>query len=383
MEPIRAAIVGTGFMASVHTEALRRIGTTVVGITGSSPTRGQEHALSLGLPTSYPSYEDLLADDRVEVVHVCSPNHLHHAHALGALRAGKHVVCEKPLAMSADEAIELRDAARASGLIHAVCFMNRFYPQCQEARRRVQSGDVGDVRLVTGTYLQDWLANDTDWNWRLEPGLGGNLRTVGDIGSHWLDLVGFVTGGRVEAVMADLATAIPTRLRPLSNSVATFESTTDGPTEPISIGTEDVAGVLLRFEGGARGVLVLSQVSPGRKNYQTLELSGSTSSLRWCAEDPEQLWIGYRDQPNQLLSRGAVPGGPLATSGDYPAGHVQGFPDTFKALFRAVYRAVASTNPPAAPDYPTFDDGVEQAVIADAIAASAQSGTWTPIDRRL
>jgi predicted dehydrogenase len=385
VESRRAAIVGTGFMAAVHTESLRRIGVTVLGVAGSTPEKSRTSAEALGLPTGYPSYRELLADPAVDVVHVCSPNHLHHEHALGALRAGKHVVCEKPLAMTSAEAVELRDVATASGLVHAVCFMNRFYPLCEEARRRVQSGAVGDVRLVTGTYLQDWLSNESDWNWRLDPRLGGTLRAVGDIGSHWLDLAGFVTGHRIEAVMADLTTVVPTRRRPVDTSVAmsvtTFGSPADGPSEAVAIDTEDVAGVLIRFEGGTRGVLVLSQVSPGRKNHQTLELSGSLSSLRWCAEDPEELWIGHRDEPNQRLLRGAVPGSPVATAGDYPAGHVQGYPDTFKAMHRTIYRAIAAGGPPVAPDYPTFDDGLEQAVIADAIAASARDGSWAVVAR--
>jgi predicted dehydrogenase len=381
MTPLRAGIVGTGFMASVHTEALRRIGVTVLGLVGSSPERGREHAEALGLPSAYGTYHDLVGDDRVDVVHVCSPNHLHHEHALGALRAGKHVVCEKPLATSSAEATELCDVAHSSGLVHAVCFMQRFYPQCQEARRRVQFGEVGNVRLVTGTYLQDWLAHETDWNWRLDPGLGGSLRAVGDIGSHWLDLAGFITGRRVDAVMADLATAIPTRLRPLAASAPTFGGPADGPSERTPIDTEDMAGILIRFDDGSRGVLTLSQVSPGRKNHLSIELSGSTASLRWCAENPEELWIGRRDEPNQILLRGAVPGGQATTAGDYPAGHVQGFPDAFKAMYRAVYRAVAADGVTAVPDYPTFDDGLEQALVADAIAASTRNGSWTRIDR--
>ncbi|TPG29556.1 Gfo/Idh/MocA family protein [Mycolicibacterium hodleri] len=377
---VRAAIVGTGFMASVHAEALRRIGVPVLGVVGSSPERGSAQTSALGLPSPYPAYRDLLADDRVDVVHVCSPNHLHHEHALGALQAGKHVVCEKPLAMTSEEAADLCDVAHSSGLVNAVCFIQRFYPQCQEARRRVRSGETGNVRFITGTYLQDWLSEETDWNWRLNPRLGGTLRAVGDIGSHWLDLAGFITGNRIESVIADLAIAIPTRLRPVGPSgAATFSAAVDGPVERTPIDTEDIAGILIRFDDGSRGVLTLSQVSPGRKNHLSLELSGSKASLRWCAEDPEKLWIGHRDQPNQILLRGAVPGTPAA--GNYPAGHVQGYPDAFKAMYRAVYRAVAAGGPPPAPDYPTFHDGLEQAVIADAIAASAQDATWTTIDR--
>jgi predicted dehydrogenase len=379
-----AAIVGTGFMASVHAESLRRIGVTVLGVVGSSPARAAEQAQSGGLPLPYKDFEELLADERVDVVHVCSPNHLHREHAIAALRAGKHVVCEKPLAMTTEEALELRDVARASGLVHAICFINRFYPHCQEARARVESGAAGTVRLITGSFLQDWLAKDTDWNWRLDPALGGSLRAVGDIGSHWLDLAGFIGGRRVEAVMADLTTAIPTRLRPLDGPRATFAAAADGPTEPTTIDTEDIAGILIRFEGGARGVLTLSQVSPGRKARLSFELSGSEASLHWSSETPEELWIGHRDDANQVLLRGGATSSARADAfNDYPAGHAQGYPDAFKALHRTVYAAVAAGGPPAAPDYPTFDDGVEQALIADAVAQSARDGRWVSIDRSL
>lgn len=375
-----AAIVGTGFMASTHAESLRRLGIPILGVVGSSPERATEQAASSGLPLPYNSFEDLLADDRVDVVHVCSPNHLHHEQALAALRAGKHVMCEKPLAMTSSEAVELRDVADASGLVHAVCFVNRFYPHCQEARARVQSGEVGAIRLVTGAFLQDWLAKDTDWNWRLDPALGGSLRVVGDIGSHWLDLASFVTGQRVEAVLADLTTAIPVRHRPLDGPGATFSAAVGGPTEATTIDTEDMAGILLRFDGGARGVLTLSQVSPGRKARLSLEVSGSEASLDWNSESPEELWIGHRDEANQLLMRGS--GSSRTRAGvvnDFPAGHAQGYPDAFKALHRSVYAAVAGGKPPAVPDYPTFDDGVEQALIGDAVAQSSRDGRWVSV----
>lgn len=360
------AIIGTGFMARVHAEALARIGVPVLGVVGSSPQR----AALAGLAPVYESVAEALADDRITTVHVCSPNHSHFEQALAALRAGKHVICEKPLAMSSAQARELRDVAADSGLVHAVCFINRHYPLCQEAAARVASGSVGAVRLVTGGYLQDWLSKDTDWNWRLDPDLGGSLRVVGDIGSHWLDLVGFVSGRRVEAVMADLTTVVPERRRPLG-SVETFaQSSSDA--EPVPVTTEDVAGILLRFEGGARGVLSLSQVSPGRKNHLSFDVSGSEASLAWGTEDPERLWIGHRDGPNQIQFRDA---------GDVPAGHAQGYQDTFKALFRAAYAAIDSGGAPTTPDYPTFDDGLEQALVADAVEASARSGRWTTVRR--
>ena len=368
-----AAIVGGGFMGQVHAEALARIGVPVLGIVGSTP----ERAAVAGLAPPYRSFVDMLDDDRVDAVHICSPNHVHHQQSLAAMRAGKHVICEKPLAMTSAEAHELCDTARDLDRVNAVCFINRFYPLCQEAAARVDSGLVGSVRLITGAYLQDWLSEETDWNWRLDPELGGSLRAVGDIGSHWLDLVGYIIGQRVDAVMADLTTVIPQRLRP-TGSVETFAQS-DGTGEPVTMTTEDVAGVLLRFSGGARGVVTLSQVSSGRKNNMSFEVSGANASLAWGLENPEQLWIGLRNAPNQIQLRG-IPGagGP---PGDYPAGHAQGYPDTFKALFRAVYEVIERGKAPETQDYPTFDDGLEQVLVGEAIAESARIGRWVSVQR--
>jgi predicted dehydrogenase len=350
-------------MARVHAESLARIGVAVMGFVGSSPG------------PVYSDLNEMLADASVEVVHICSPNYLHYEQALAALRAGKHVICEKPLAMTTAQARELRNLAADLGLVNAVCFVSRFYPLCQEAQARVRSGEVGSARMITGTYLQDWLSRETDWNWRLDPGVGGSLRAVCDIGSHWLDLVSYVSGQRVEAVMADLTTVIPQRLRPLE-TVETFAQST-AETVPTAVTTEDMAGILLRFDGGARGVLALSQVSPGRKNHLSWELSGAEASLGWGSENPEQLWIGHRDGPNQIQ---------LRSTGEYPAGHAQGYPDAFTSLFRAVYAATAASvagsgNVAAAPNFPTFDDGLQQMLVGDAIAESARLGRWVPVQR--
>ena len=257
---IKAAVVGTGFIGVVHVEALRRLGIEVTGIVGSSPERAAEKAKSAALPAPYPSFEAMLADPAVDVVHLTTPNRLHFEQARAALAAGKHVVCEKPLAMTSAETGELLRLAEESGLVHAVNFNIRFYPQCQEARARVRAGEIGDVRLVSGGYLQDWLLLETDWNWRLDPAAGGALRAVGDIGSHWLDLVQFVTGRKVEAVLADLTTFIGVRKQP-TGPVETFSGATAGETVDTPMETEDAAGILLRLSGGARGVLTVSQVS--------------------------------------------------------------------------------------------------------------------------
>jgi predicted dehydrogenase len=365
---IKAAVVGTGFIGVVHVEALRRLGIEVTGIVGSSPERAAEKARAAGLPAPYPSFEAMLADPAVEVVHLTTPNRLHYEEAKAVLAAGKHVVCEKPLAMDSTETAELLRLAEQSGLVHAVNFNIRFYAQCQEARARVHAGEIGDVRLISGGYLQDWLLLDTDWNWRLDPAEGGSLRAVGDIGSHWLDLVQFITGRRVEAVMADLTTFIPIRRQP-TGPVETF-SAAAGETVDTTMETEDTAGILLRLSGGARAVLTVSQVSAGRKNRLSWEIDGSASALAWHSEAPEELWIGHRGRPNELL---------LNERGDYPPGHAEGFPDTFKQLYRAVYRAVANGGPPDEPDYPTFADGHEEALIADAVARSHAEQRWVAV----
>jgi predicted dehydrogenase len=366
---IKAAVVGTGFIGVVHVEALRRLGIEVTGVVGSTPERAAAKARTAALPAPYPSFEAMLADPAVEVVHLTTPNHLHYEQTKQALAAGKHVVCEKPLAMDSTETGELLRLAEQSGLVHAVNFNIRFYPQCVEARERIGSGEIGDVRLISGGYLQDWLLLNTDWNWRLDPAEGGSLRAVGDIGSHWLDLVQHVSGLRVEAVMADLSTFIPIRKQPVG-PVETFSQATRGEAIDTPMETEDAAGILLRFSGGARGVFTVSQVSAGRKNRLSFEIDGSSSALAWVSEQPEELWIGHRDRPNELL---------LREHGDYPPGHAQGFPDTFKALYRAVYGAVAAGGPPAKPEYPTFADGHEEAVIADAIARSQAEGRWVSV----
>ena len=271
---IGAAVIGTGFIGTVHVEALRRIGVNVLGVLGSTPERGAARASALGVPMAYASLDDLLADDDVSVVHVTSPNDLHVSQARAALNAGKHVVCEKPLAMSAGESAELVALAAETGLVNATNFNIRYYPLNQHVRELVAEGGLGEVRLVTGRYFQDWLLLDSDWNWRLQPDRGGALRAVGDIGSHWLDLMTYVTGQHVASVMADLTTFIGTRREP-TGPVETFSTDRSAETVERPIGTEDTAAILLRFDGGARGAVSISQISPGRKNSLVYEIDGS------------------------------------------------------------------------------------------------------------
>ncbi|MDA0166627.1 Gfo/Idh/MocA family oxidoreductase [Solirubrobacter ginsenosidimutans] len=378
---MRAAVVGTGFIGLVHVEALRRLGIEVTGIVGSSPERAAAKAGAHNLPEPYESFEAMLGDERVDVVHLATPNHLHYDEVRATLAAGKHVVCEKPLAMTSAQTVELLALAEASGLIHAVNFNQRFYPQNLNTREVVGQGDLGDVRLITGGYMQDWLLYDTDWSWRLEREQGGDLRVVGDIGSHWLDLVSYMTGLRVDAVMADLTTFMPIRKQPVGH-VETFATEGGGETRDRAIETEDAVGLLVRFEGGARGVVTLSQVSAGRKNHLHWEINGTRASAAWRAERPEELWIGHRERANEASLRDPGKLQPFAASHTtMPAGHSEGYGETFRELYRAVYSAVAAGEPPAEPDYPTFAAGHEQALIGDAIARSHAEGRWVAVQR--
>lgn len=378
---IGTAIIGSGFIGAVHIEALRRIGVRVVGLLEATPELGAARAAELGLARAYGSLAELLDDQAVRVVHVTSPNELHHPQVKAILMAGRHVVCEKPLAMTSSESAELLALAAASGLVNAVNFNIRFYPLNQHVAGLVREGGIGDVRLVTGRYFQDWLLYDTDWNWRLEKDQGGVLRAVGDIGSHWLDLTTFLAGRQVEAVMADLTTFIPVRQKP-AGAVQTFSTDRAAETIPVEIHTEDVATILLRFEGGARGSVAISQLSPGRKNSLAYQIDGSSSAVAWDSEQPDQLWIGHRDRPNELLLRNPAllnAGGRAAAR--LPGGHVEGFADTFGAVFSAVYEDVVAGTPSPSPAYATFADGHEEMLVGDAVLESSRSGRWVEIAR--
>ena len=358
---IGAAVVGTGFIGVVHVEALRRLGVQVRGVVGSSHERAAARSRELGLPQAYQSFEAMLDDPGVDVVHITTPNHLHHPQAEAALSAGKHVVCEKPLAMTPSESYELLQAAEASGLVHATNFNVRFYPICQHLHGLLRSGGLGTVRLVSGHYLQDWLLLESDWNWRVDPKLGGELRAVGDIGSHWMDLTAYLTGRRIDSVMADLATFIPNRLQR-------------------EVATDDAATILLRYRDGVRGAVTISQVSPGRKNSLRFEIDGAESSAAWDSERPDELWLGHRGRPSELLLRDpALLNEEGRRASSLPGGHAEGFADTFKNLYAAVYRAVAEGKP--GEGYPTFADGHEQMLVNEAVRYSATARTWVDVKR--
>jgi predicted dehydrogenase len=378
--PLAAAVAGTGFIGPVHVEALRRLGRVVRGVSGSSPPRAWQAAARLGL-APYDSFDALLADPAVNVVHLATPNLLHFAQCKQALAAGKHVVCEKPLAMSSAETAELVALAERSSLACAVCFNTRFYPLNLEARQRIRDGQLGTIRHVTGSYHQDWLLHETDFNWRVLSSESGPLRAVADIGTHWLDLLQFVTGLKVVSVCADLRTFLPVRQKP-KGSVETFATKLGAPpeTEPVAIDTEDYGAVLLRFDNGASGVFTVSQVTAGRKNSLRYEIAGARASYAWDSEWPNELWQGQRDAANVLLVRDPALLHPdVRPYADYPGGHNEGFPDTFKQLFKAVYEWAERGDAAAERPFPTFADGHREALLCEAILASHRERRWVDV----
>jgi predicted dehydrogenase len=380
-ERLRAVVVGPGFIGLVHADALRRNGVEVVGFVGSGSETGRERAEVFG-SRLYGSLAEALAAGPVDCVHIATPNHLHAPLAEEAIAAGKHVVCEKPLAMNVAEGERLLDLALSAGIVHAVNFNFRFYTLVRQMRAMVRDGSLGSVYLIHGGYLQDWLLYETDWNWRLDPALGGSLRAVADIGSHWLDLAEFVTGQEPSRLCADLHTFLPVRRRP-SRPVETFSGKELAPEayEPVAMATDDYASVLLDFDGGARGAMTVSQVSAGRKNRLELEISGADASLAWNSERIEELWIGHRNRANELLLRDPPALAPEARAvSTSPGGHAEGYIETHRALFRAVYEAIAAGGPPAEPDYPTFAAGVRSLRLGDAIARSARERRWVEPD---
>ncbi len=381
MAQTRTAVVGTGFIGPVHVEALRRLGRPVVGVLGSTAEKSRRAAAALGVPRGYDSFEELLADPAVTVVHLASPNRLHFAQCQAALTAGKHVLCEKPLAMTARETAELADLAASVPLVAAVCYNVRFYPLCLEARERIAAGQIGSVYHVTGSYVQDWLLYDTDFNWRVLAEEGGALRAVADIGTHWLDLIQSITGLKVVRVCADLHTVLPVRRRP-KGSVETFQSKLrqEAQTEEVAITTEDYGSVLLHFEGGARGCFTVSQVTAGRKNCLRFEVAGSRGALAWDSERPNELWLGQRERPNEVLPRDPALLQPAVRPfANYPGGHNEGFPDTFKQLFRAVYDYIDRGDWQAPRPFPTFADGHGEVVLCEAILRSQRERRWVEV----
>lgn len=377
IQSLRAGVIGTGFIAPVHVEALRRLGVTVTAICDVADL-GAKAAARLAIPQAFADYRDLVACPEVDVVHITTPNRLHCEMSLAALRAGKHVICEKPLAMNTRETARIVQAVRAARRLCAVNYNVRFYPAVLALRRLVERGDLGDILHVNGSYMQDWLFKDTDYNWRLLPKEGGKLRAVADIGTHWMDSASFILGSDIRSVFADLATWHKIRKRPLGEVQTFAKADAKMKYATYTVQTDDFGSVLLRFANGARGNLAVSQVAAGRKNCIRLEIYGSKKSAWWCSEEPEMLHLGNRDGANETAVRATPAFGDGAVGlMDYPPGHVEGFPDTFKMNFRNIYTAIAGV--PGERLFASVRDGHQEVAVCEAILQSNQARTWVNV----
>ncbi|HUA82469.1 MAG TPA: Gfo/Idh/MocA family oxidoreductase [Bryobacteraceae bacterium] len=375
MKTIKAAVLGTGFMGKVHTEAIRRLGSVqVVAVAGSTGERARRFAEAWSIPHAFGEWRSAVAE--ADAVHIGTPNHLHYEMAKFALESGKHVLCEKPLTMTAAEARELTALAGVKALAHCVNHNLRFYPVVQQARSMIAAGELGEILVVNGSYFQDWLLYDTDWNWRANAEEGGELRAMGDIGSHWMDMIQHVTGLKITGLCADLQTCHTTRKRP-KGSVETFAGKKSAPAEVevVNIATDDFGAVLIHLGDRARGSFAVSQVSAGRKNRFNFEIYGTKCGLAWNQERPDELWIGQRNSPNQLLIKDpSLMDARAATFADLPGGHSEGYDDTFKQMFRRFYARVADASAPV--EYPTFADGARGMELLEKVLESSRRRGW-------
>jgi len=380
MQKLRTALFGTGFVGRVHLEAIRRLGYVQIYAIGE-PQIEKANALAaeFGVEKTDADYRRILEDPAVDAVHVCVPNALHFQIAKDALEAGKHVICEKPLATSAADARALVELAAAKKLRNCTFHNLRFYPMVQQMRAMREDGDLGEILIAQGTYSQDWLFHETDWNWRLQSKTGGPSRCLADIGSHWCDVAEHVTGLRITSVCADLQTFHKTRKQP-KGPIETFAGKELRPEDYIEtpIDTEDFAAVMFRMGDRARGAFTVSQVSAGRKNGLAIEIFGTKSGVAWAQERQDELWIGHRDRPNQVLLKDPSLLKPSARAfADLPGGHSEGYDDTFKQVFRRFYQSIL--DPAAKPDYPQFADGLRQLTILDAELESNAKRSWVDV----
>lgn len=367
------AIVGTGMIGAVHRRAALLAGADIRGVAASSPQRARDVAQAWGVPRAYRDIEEVVADPRVQVVHVCTPNHLHRPMAQAALEAGKHVVCEKPLATTLEDARALAALATANALVATVPFVYRYHPVVREARARIAHGELGPLHLIHGSYLQDWLLDPASNNWRVDPALGGASRVFADIGSHWCDLVEWVSGERFTEVSAAFDTVITERSTDTGQSFTTAAA--GGAMQAVT--SEDVAAAMFRTGAGTLASLTVSQVSAGRHNRLWFEIDGARASVAFNQEDAERLWIGKPDQREEVFVRG--PGAGSAEQRRLsllPAGHAQGYGHCFEAFVADTYRAIEGERPDG---LPTFEDGVRSALIVDRVITSARTRAWTAI----
>lgn len=389
LHQLRAGIIGTGFIGPVHIEALKRLGVTVNGICGSTQS-ARKVGDQWGIPEIYGDYdhEAMYTSPNIDVVHITSPNKVHVEQCLSALDMGKHVICEKPLGMNADETAKVVAAVKKGGKkgpVFAVNYMCRFFPAILQMRAMIARGDLGRIMHVQGHFFQDWLMYETDYNWRILSSDGGKLRAVGDIGTHWIDAVSFVLGSKAQSVFAHLETFHKTRKRP-KGEVQTFAKVDPKKMIDYKVDTEDFGSVLLKFgkarHGFADGVHAnasISQVAAGWKCSLSFGIYGTKGSVRWDLQQPNEIHVGRRDEPNQIMNRG-TPGfiEDVAHYTDYPPGHAEGFSDAHKMHCRAVYEHIASGRK-TEPLFATAADGHHEVKLCEAILKSSKAKSWVKV----
>ncbi|MGA7471546.1 MAG: Gfo/Idh/MocA family oxidoreductase [Candidatus Sulfotelmatobacter sp.] len=380
MKLIKTAIIGTGFMGRVHLEAVRRLEyVEAAAIAGRNADAARRLGAGFSTPKIAADYREILRDPAIDVVHICTPNAQHFSMAKEALQAGKHVICEKPLATSVEEGEELVSIAERQGLRNCVCHNLRYYPMVQQMRRMREDGDLGEILVVQGTYFQDWLLYDTDWNWRVDAKAGGPSRCMADIGLHWFDMAEHVTGLFVTSLCADLQTFHPSRRKP-KHSVETFSNKLLSPEDyrETAVDTEDFGAVIFRMGERTRGTVTASQVSAGRKNRLSIEICGTRASVAWNQERPDELWVGHRDAGNEIVVKDPSLLKPAVRDyADLPGGHSEGYDDTFKQVFRRFYASIS--NPGGVPEYPQFIDGMRQLTILNAVLQSHRMRSWIDV----
>lgn len=368
-------IVGTGFIAGVHADAIRLTDAELVGVSGISEQTSNQFAIEHGAAQIFSSTEEMLKSDQIDVVHVCVPNHLHYSFAKAALESGKHVVCEKPLTINIEEAIELRDLAESNGLVTAVPFVYRYLPMVSEARAKIADGEIGPLRLFRGSYLQDWLSSPNAGGWRVDSRLSGPSRAFADIGLHLCDLFEWLSGDRIAEVLAEMST-VHSRRPVDSDTFSLASGSQSSDLAMVTVDTEDIACVLVRTDSGAIGTFEVSQVSNGRKNALQLSLDGVTASMEYSSMSPDRLWIGRPHQNVEILRDPEYLNNSTTRSNSRPAGHAVGYLESFSALFEDVYRGIAGRK---VSRFPSFSDGVRAASIVDAVVASAHRRTWVKV----
>lgn len=371
MKKFKTAVIGTGFIGVVHIEALRRLGNVEV-VAICDLHNATEKAKEFHVENAYSDYKVMIDELGLDFVHICTPNFTHYPIAKYALENNVNVVLEKPLTMNIEEAEELVKLAESKNLINAVNYHNRLYPACAFSKHIIENGDLGEVVSINGMYVQDWLLYETDYSWRLNSSESGKTRAVADIGSHWMDLVEYMSGLKIAEVFAEFKTIYPKRKK-IIGEIKTFTTSKSDSYKEIDIDTEDLAMVLFRFDNGAVGNVTISQIAAGKKNTIEVLVSGKKASLEWNLNDLSNVVLGYRDKPNQVITKDYLLMSSVKDLIDFPSGHAEGFPDAFKQAFKQIY------NQPKRTLYADFKVGLRQMVLNEAIYQSAKTSSWIKV----